>query len=107
VGDGVGVGAGGYGGEFGRSAGPADEGVADGVFADEEAFGGGEILEPGAGAEVVLGEDDAGDGGAGGIRLDAGEGGEGLEFAEETGFVDVDLYGARLLLVPVGLRGEF
>ena len=81
VGDGVDVGAGGDGGEIGLGADPAKEGVADGVFADGEACVLGEPLEPGAGAEIVGREDDAGDGGARGERLDGGEGGEGLSSA--------------------------
>ena len=84
VGDGVDVRAGGDGGEVGLGAGPAEEGVADGVFADGEACGVGEVFEPGAGAEVVGGEDDAGDGGAFGGGLDGGEGGERVEFVEEA-----------------------
>ena len=92
--DGVGVRAGGDGGEVGVGAGPADEGVADGVFADGEAFGGGEVFEPGAGAEVVGGEDDAGDGGAFGGGLGVGEGGEGLEFVEKALLVDLDIMAA-------------
>ena len=64
VGDGVDVRAGGDGGEIGLGAGPAEEGVADGVFTDVEAFVLGEFAQPGARAEVVGREDDAGDGGA-------------------------------------------
>ena len=78
VGDGVDVRAGGDGGKIGFGAGPAEEGVADGVLADGEAFGFGELLEPGAGAEVVGREDDAGDGGAVGGRARWSEGGERL-----------------------------
>ena len=75
VGDGVDVGAGCDGGEVRFGAHPAEEGVADGVFADLEAGFGGEGLEPGAGAEVVGGEDDAGDGGAARVGFNGGEGG--------------------------------
>ena len=90
VGDGVDVRAGGDGGEVGFGAEPADEGVADGVLADLEVFRGGEFFEPGAGAEVVGREDDAGDGGAVADGFDVGEGGEDLELVEEAGGVDLE-----------------
>src|ERR1700679_2835197 len=95
VGDGVGVGAGGYGGKLRLGTGPTHKGVADGVFADLHAFAGGEVFQPGAGAKVVGREDDTTDGGAfvGGFRM--GEGGEGLEFFEQAVFVDLDLHGAK------------
>ena len=51
--DGVGVGAGGYGGQVGFGPGPADEDVADGIVADLEAFGDRQFFQPGARAEVV------------------------------------------------------
>ena len=57
-----------------------------------EAFRSGEVFEPRAGAEVVGGEDDASDGGAVLCGLDAGELGEGFEFVDETGFVDLNLH---------------
>ena len=90
VGDGVDVRAGGDGGKIGLGADPAEEGIAHGVFTDDEALGRSERFEPGAGAEIVGGEDDAGDGGALGRWLDGGEGGEGFEFVEEAGCVDLN-----------------
>ncbi len=94
VGDGVGVRAGADGGEVGVGALPADEGVADGIFADGESGFGGEGLEPGAGFEVAWREDDAGDG-LGGLgergvlgRRAVGDAGEVVELAEEAGLVD-------------------
>ena len=91
VGDGVDVRAGGDGGQIGLGADPAEEGVADSVFADDEAFGFGEALEPCAGAEIVGREDDAGDGGAFGGRLDGGEGGERVELVDQARGVDLNL----------------
>ncbi len=102
--DGVDVGAGGDGGEVGFGAEPADEDVADGVVAYVEVFGGGEFLEPGASAEVVGREDDAGDGGAVAYGLFTGEGGEDLELVEEAGGVDLELRGLNLARQGLHLR---
>ena len=57
-----------------------------------KAFGGGDGFEPGAGAQVVGREDNAGDGGAFGGGLDGGEGGERVEFVEQAGCIDLNVY---------------
>jgi hypothetical protein len=68
--------AGGDGWEVGLGAGPTEEGIADGVLADREAFCLRKPLKPGARSQIVGREDDTCDGGTVRGWLGAGEAGE-------------------------------
>ena len=103
--DGIGVRAGGYGGQIGLGADPADEDVADGIVADFEALSHRKFFQPCARTEIVGGEDDARDSGAILCWLSIGERSEGLELAEQSRLVDLNLHGSNSLTsVDVGSK---